>query len=288
MKDSLSRFLFDGAPVRGELVTLDQTWREVLARHDYPPVLRSLLGELMASAALLSATLKFNGALIMQLHGTGALRLMVVECNADLTMRATAKWEGEVRPMPLSELLGNGKFVITLDQQNGQAPYQGIVALEGESIAQMLENYMQRSEQLDTRFWLAADDKRATGLLLQKLPAGQGDPDAWDRAKYLAGTITQGELLDLPPREVIHRLFHEETLRLFDDHPIAFRCSCSRERVGNMLRMVGEAEVRSLIEEQGSIEIHCEFCNTRYDFDPVDVEQVFAAPISQPASDTRH
>jgi molecular chaperone Hsp33 len=155
MADSLMRFLFDQAPVRGEVVSLDQTWQEVLQRHDYPPLLQALLGELMAAAALLSATLKFDGALIMQLQGSGALQLLVVECNADLGMRATAKWQGEIRPQPLRDLLGKGRFIITLDPQNGQTPYQGIVGLEGDSVAAILENYMLRSEQLETRFWLA-------------------------------------------------------------------------------------------------------------------------------------
>ncbi|WP_137939287.1 Hsp33 family molecular chaperone HslO [Chitinivorax sp. B] len=288
MKDALLRFLFEGAPVRGEMVTLDQTYREVLARHDYPPVLRAVIGEMMAAAALLSATLKFNGSLVMQMHGTGAVRLAVVECNADLSMRATARWEGEVKPLPVRELLGNGKFVITLDPLNGQHPYQGVVSLEGDSIAAMLENYMLRSEQLETRFWLAANDQRAAGLLLQKLPDDKGDADAWDRASHLAGTLTQAELLELPLGEVMHRLFHEETLRVFDEHAVVFRCSCSRERVGSMLKMVGVDEVRNILEEQGGIDIQCEFCNTRYQFDKVDVEQVFADQLVQPASDTRH
>ena len=139
MADSLMRFLFDQAPVRGEVVSLDQTWQEVLQRHDYPPLLQALLGELMAAAALLSATLKFDGALIMQLQGSGALQLLVVECNADLGMRATAKWQGEIRPQPLRDLLGKGRFIITLDPQNGQTPYQGIVELEGDSVAAILE-----------------------------------------------------------------------------------------------------------------------------------------------------
>ncbi|MBB5016970.1 molecular chaperone Hsp33 [Chitinivorax tropicus] len=288
MKDALFRFLFEGAPVRGELATLDQTYREVLARHDYPPVLRAMIGEMMAAAALLSATLKFNGSLIMQMHGTDAVRLVVVECNADLSMRATARWEGEVKPLPIRELLGNGKFVITLDPQNGQHPYQGVVSLEGDSIAAMLETYMLRSEQLETRFWLAANDHRATGLLLQKLPDSQGDEDAWERAGHLAGTLTEAELLEVPPKEIMHRLFHQEDLRVFDDHAIQFRCSCSRERVGSMLRMVGIDEIRAVLAEQGSIDIQCEFCNTRYEFDKVDVEQVFSSQLSQPATGTRH
>lgn len=289
MADSLLRFLFDQAPVRGEIVSLDQTWQEVLQRHDYPPLLQALLGELMAAAALLSATLKFDGALIMQLQGSGALQLLVVECNADLGMRATAKWQGEIRPQPLSDLLGKGRFVITLDPQNGQTPYQGIVGLEGDSVAAILENYMLRSEQLETRFWLAANQQRATGLLLQKLPEGHGDPDAWERAQMLAGTLTPPEQLEISPEELLHRLFHQEDLRLLGETTACFRCSCSRERVANMLKMLGEQEVNETLQEQGRVEVKCEFCNETYNFDQVDAAQLFAGSgnLSEPGA-TRH
>lgn len=289
MADTLMRFLFDQAPVRGEVVSLDQTWLEVLQRHDYPPVLQALLGELMAAAALLSATLKFDGALIMQLQGSGALQLLVVECNADLGMRATAKWQGDIRPLPLRELLGKGRFVITLDPQTGQTPYQGIVGLEGDSVAAILENYMLRSEQLETRFWLAADTQRATGLLLQKLPEGHGDPDAWERAQMLAATLTQPEQLEIAPEQLLHRLFHQEDLRLLAEDPVCFRCSCSRDRVAEMLKMLGIDEVNAALEEQGSVEVKCEFCNERYVFDPVDAAQLFTGDgnLSEPGA-TRH
>lgn len=289
MADSLLRFLFDQAPVRGECVSLDTTWREVLDRHDYPPVLQSLLGELMAAAALLSATLKFDGSLIMQLHGTGVLKLLVVECTADLGMRATAKWDGEIRPQPLRDLLGHGKFVITLDPETGQQPYQGIVALEGDSVAAILEGYMARSEQLETRFWLAANQDRATGLLLQKLPDGHGDPDAWDRTQMLASTLNPPEQLSISLEDMLHRLFHEEELRLLSETGTVFRCSCSRERVANMLKMLGQQEVNETLAEQGRIEVKCEFCNTAYDFDPVDARQLFVGDgsLSEPGH-TRH
>ena len=289
MADSLMRFLFDQAPVRGEVVSLDRTWQEVLQRHDYPPLLQALLGELMAAAALLSATLKFDGALIMQLLGSGALQLLVVECNADLGMRATAKWQGEIRPQPLRDLLGKGRFIITLDPQNGQTPYQGIVGLEGDSVAAILENYMLRSEQLETRFWLAANRQRATGLLLQKLPEGHGDPDAWERAQMLAGTLTPPEQLEIGPDELLHRLFHQEDLRLLGETATCFRCSCSRERVANMLKMLGEQEVNDTLQEQGRVEVKCEFCNETYHFDQVDAAQLFAGSgnLSEPGA-TRH
>ena len=291
--DILQRFLFENAPIRGELVHLDVTWQAILERHDYPPVLRDLLGELAAAAALLAATLKLEGALVLQIQGNGPLKLLVVECSGKLQMRATAKWTDELTSGDLVQLVGDGRFVITLDPKDGKQSYQGIVPLEGNSVAEMLQNYMIRSEQLDTRLWLAADDKRATGMLLQILPAQSDqaehpDTDAWPRATQLADTLKREELLALPAAEIIHRLYHEEYMRLFEPQPVVFHCSCSRQSVGNMLKMLGRAEVDSILEERGSIEIHCEFCNQRYEFDSVDAAQLFAETIAAAGSETRH
>ena len=287
--DTLQRFVFEQAPVRGEIVHLDATWRAVLDRHDYPPVLRELLGELMAAAALLSATLKFSGSLIMQMQGTGPVKLLVVECNSDMTLRATATWEGELISPRLADLLGGGRFAITIDPQQVGQSYQGIVDLEGDSVAEVLQNYMTRSEQLDTRLWLAADATHAAGMLLQRLPGNpHEDDEAWNRAQILGGTVTRGELLALPAVEVVRRLYHEEDVRLFESSPVSFRCSCSRERVTDMLRMLGYDEVKSVVAEQGSVEVDCEFCNRHFGFDAVDVEQIFAAEVVTPASSARH
>ena len=288
--DSLQRFMFEHAAVRGEIVHLEATWKAVLERRDYPPALRTVLGELMAAAALLSATLKFSGSLIMQIQGGGPVRLLVVECGADLTMRAMAHWDGDLAECAaLPELVGEGRFVITLDPKKGRQTYQGIVDLEGGGVAKVLENYMQRSEQLDTRIWLASDSHGAAGMLLQKMPDGpEADTDAWNRAVHLGATVKPRELLDLPARAIIHRLFHEEDIRLFDSTPAHFGCTCSRERVANTLRMLGHNEVRSLLDETGYIEADCEFCNHHYVFDAVDAEQIFAGDVAGPASHTRH
>lgn len=291
--DTLRRFLFEHAPIRGELVHLDASWQTIVGRHHYPPVLRDLLGELAAAAVLLAATLKLQGALVLQIQGKGALKLLVVECSGDLEIRATAKWEGELKSGTLQELVGAGRFVITLDPKEGKQTYQGIVALEGNSVAEILQNYMLRSEQLDTRLWLAADGERAAGMLLQVLPAQAGqaehpDTDAWPRATQLADTLKREELLELPAEQLIHRLYHEEYLRLFDAQPVAFHCSCSHESVGNMLKMLGRAEIDSIIAEHGSVEIHCEFCNQRYVFDSVDAAQLFTETPPAAGSETRH
>ena len=290
MKDSLQRFLFEHAPIRGEIAHLDATWQAVLDRHDYPPALSAVLGEMMAAAALLAATLKFDGTLIMQIQGSGPVRLLVVECTSQHHMRATAKWSGnEWGSAGLRDLVGDGKFAITLVSDDDRKSYQGVVALEGESVAQILEHYMRTSEQLESRLWLACDGARAAGLLLQKLPQqGEVDTDDWQRALHLASTLTRRELLELPAPQLLHRLYHEEDIRVFDSRPVSFRCSCSRERVAAMLRMLGPDEVRSILNERGAIDVNCEFCNRKYQFDSVDAEQVFAAEHPLQAGATRH
>lgn len=286
----MQRFMFEHAAVRGEIVHLGATWQAVLERRDYPPALRGLLGELMAASALLSATLKFSGSLIMQIQGGGPVKLLVVECGSDLTMRAMAHWQGDLAEgEALPELVGEGRFVITIDPKRGRQTYQGIVDLEGGSVAEVLENYMRRSEQLDTRLWLASDEGGAAGMLLQKLPDGQdADADAWNRAVHLGSTVKPRELLDLPAREIVHRLFHEEDIRLFDSVPVHFGCTCSRERVAGALRMLGYAEVKAILKETGTIEADCEFCNRRYVLDAVDAEQIFASDITASAGHTKH
>ncbi|MBV8656340.1 MAG: Hsp33 family molecular chaperone HslO [Burkholderiales bacterium] len=290
-QDILQRFLFDTAPVRGEMVRLTDTWQQVLARRKYPPVLERLVGELMAAAALMTAMLKFEGSLIMQLHGKGLVKLIVIECESDLTMRATARWDesvSELPDLPLSELLGDGKFVITLDPKAEGQTYQGIVGLSGNSIAALIEHYMETSEQLDTRLWLACDGQSATGFMLQKLPAGQGDPHGWEHLTTLAETITPAELQSLEPRDLLYRLYHQEAVRVtLEEHP-HFGCSCSREKVGNMIKMIGRDEADSILAERGRIDVNCDFCNQHYEFDPVDIAQLFKTDSITIPTDTRH
>ena len=288
--DSLRRFLFEHAPIRGEIVHLEATWQSVIDRHNYPPVLRDLMGELCAATVLLAATLKLQGSMVLQIHGKGAVKLLVVECTGDMELRATAKWEGDLTGGTLQDLVGDGRFVITLDPKDGNQAYQGVVALEGESIAEILQNYMTRSEQLETRLWLAADGKQAAGMLLQKLPEKDGlqDDDPWDRAVLIAGTLKSEELLNVPAIELVHLLYHEEDIRLFDAQAVVFRCTCSRENVARMLRMLGREEVDSIIEERGDVEVHCEFCNQRYVFDRVDADAVFTDIMAIAANKTLH
>ncbi len=287
MNDILQRFLFEHTPIRGEVVRLDAVWQAVLARHDYPPQVRERLGEMMASCLLLSATLKFKGAVTMQIHGEGPIGLMVVEATAQRTVRGMAQWQGEVVAGDMHSQFGAGRLTITVDSGADGERYQGIVALEGSSLADAIDTYLERSEQLPTRMWLAADGRYAAGMLLQKLPDAKADDDAWRRVQALGGTISAQELLTLPAREIIHRLFHEETVRLFDVEPVRFHCSCSRERVAGMLQNLGQDEVMDILRSEGTIEVTCEFCNQRYSFDAVDAAQLFA-PHPPDISTTRH
>jgi molecular chaperone Hsp33 len=304
LPDSLDRFIFENTPVRGNTVHLNNTFTRALQHQDCPPVLRTALGELMAASALLIATLKMQGALVLQIQGNGPLKLLVVECSiadktSELTMRATAKWSGELPESNFAELIGGGQFVITLDPKTGGEGYQGIVPLEGASVAEILQNYMLRSEQIETRIWLACDEHRAAGLLLQKLPEPvdktlsdqtmpEEDADAWPRACILADTVGKEELLTLPAASLLHLLFHEEDIRLFDAQPVRFHCSCSQGSVGAMLRLLGAEEVESIFEERDDIEVHCDFCNARYVFDKVDAELLFSTEIVLPVSKSRH
>lgn len=301
VKDELQKFIFSAAPVRGEIVSLRNTWQEVLTRRDYPTPVRTVLGEMMAACALLSANLKFDGTLIMQIFGDGPVKMLVVQCASDLSMRATAKFSGDAAAtigddLTLIDLVnagGHGRCVITLDPQDkqpGQQPYQGIVPLSGfdgplKSMAEVLEHYMHHSEQLDTRLWLAANAERAVGMLLQKLPGdggivphpGELDADTWDRVCTLGGTLSREELLTEEPDTVFRRLFWQENVQHFEPATARFQCSCSRERVGAMLKMLGREEVDGVLEERGHVEVHCEYCNQRYEFDPVDVAQLFVS-----------
>lgn len=290
MSDSLQRFVFEHAAVRGELVQLDATWQAILTRHDYPQPVRDLLGQMMAAAALLSATLKFDGTMTMQVQGGGPVTLMVVEATSQRTLRGLAHWEGDLEAGPLVSLFGNARLVITVDPGAGGERYQGIVELSGATLSEALDAYLSRSEQLDTRLWLAADGGHAGGLLIQRLPGAGADEDKdmWNRLTLLSATVRADELLRLSATDIIHRLYHEEDVRVFEAEPVYFRCSCSRERVANMLRNLGPDEVHDIVAEQGSVDVTCEFCNQKYAFDAVDAEQLFIGEVAPHTPPTRH
>ena len=301
--DSLQHFIFENQhnapmPIRGNIVHLNQTFKQILQHQTLPDVLKLALGELMAASALLSATLKMDGVMVLQLQSKGALKLLVVECSHDLSMRATAKWDekllNEMQAVTFVELVKDGQFVITLDPRVGEA-YQGIVAIEGENIAKMLQNYMLRSQQIDTSLWLHCDGESASGMLLQKLPdlsnqpnPAEADADAWSRVNILANTVTYDELKNLAPQALLSRLFSEEDVRLFEPKATQFKCSCSKAKVGNMLRLLGAPEVESILAEIGKIEVNCDFCNKQYAFDALDINHVFNDNADLIAHKTNH
>ncbi len=294
--DQLTRFLLGNGEVRGQIVRLETSWQEIAARH--PDTLGlTCLGELSAAANLLAASLKFEGDLILQIHGQGAIKLMVVECRPEGHFRATLKLSEKITAStdaPLSELVnqeGKGRFIVTLEPPKSsinQQPYQGIVPFEGNTVAEVLENYMERSEQVPSRLYLAANTYCAIGMLLQKMPgeggsAGNQDSDAWPRVQMLAKTLKTEELLSDAPEALLHKLFWQESLQILDQREVRFACTCSREKVSAMLKMLGREEVESILAEQGEIKTQCDFCNTEYRFDPVDAAAVFIEGV-MPAS----
>ncbi|QIK39033.1 Hsp33 family molecular chaperone HslO [Caldichromatium japonicum] len=274
--DILARFVFEQAGIRGNLVHLDASWRAVQQIHPYPGPVAERLGEALAAVALLAATIKFNGSLILQVQGSGPIRTLVAQSTHACTLRGLARWEGEIPAGgDLAAQFGSGHLVLTIDQGRGQ-PYQGVVPLLGIGFSESLAHYFAHSEQIPTRFWLAATAERAAGLLLQRLPEGGASDEDWQRLGLLSATLTPAELIKLPTETLLHRLFHEERIRLFEPEPVAFRCSCSRTRIAEMLRLLDADEVRAVLAEQGAVEIICEFCNRQYRFDPVDIHQLLA------------
>lgn len=283
-EDALHHFLFENSPTRGNLVRLNQTYRDILQHQTLPLVIKKALGELIAASALLSATLKMDGALVLQIQTKGALKLLVVECSSNLEMRATAKWHGEIADdTDFLSLIHKGHCIITLDPKKGEA-YQGVVPIEGSTIAEMLEGYMLRSQQIDTKLWLHCDGENAAGMLLQKLPEQpEEDTDAWGRIGLLANTVTNEELQTDEAENLLTKLFNEENVRLFEAKSARFFCKCSRTSVSNMLLMLGKDEIETILAERENIEVNCDFCNKHYAFDAVDAAAIFVGKaISKP------
>lgn len=303
-RDCLHRFLFEHYPFRGHIVHLDASWRALLEHRDYPPSIRDTLGEAVAASVLLAATLKFDGTLSLQLQGQGPVHLMLAQCSSQLGVRAVARYREAPDTRDVLVLAGEGNLTVTLENEDLSQRYQGVVPLAGSRLADCLQDYFENSEQLPTRLWLHADDKGVSGLLLQRLsndsvaqrttgaPHAPLDPDevedAWNRIQLLAETLRPEELRALTDQQILHRLFAEDDVRMFESAPVFFRCRCSRERVQGMLRSLGAQEIRSLLEERGSVEVRCDFCNRAYQFDPVDVEQLFAAGLPADRSGTVH
>lgn len=280
--DLLHRFLFDECDVRGEIVTLGDSYREVMNNNPYPDGVRELLGEFLAAVALLSNTLKFNGMISLQAQGDGPVSMVMAECDYRKNLRGIIRLkDANDRPQGrgVGELLGKGIMAITIEPEQGER-YQGVVPMDSDSLAECLEHYFYQSEQLKTRLWFATGDHACTGLMLQALPTQkQAEPDEnrdhWETLGTLAGTVKPAELLELPHADVLYRLFNEYRLRLFEPSELRFRCSCSRERSANALLSLGREEVdQLLIEQGGKISIDCQFCNQHYSFNAGDIREL--------------
>lgn len=283
MPDLRQRFYFAHSPVRGEVVQLSSTLADIFDRHDYPLVIKRLLGELLTASVLLTATLKLEGRLSLQARGNGALKMMMAECNHHHEIRGIAQLaEGATfaEHTRLKDCLGDGLLVITLEPEQGQR-YQGIVSLDGETISECLEKYFSQSEQLPTRLWLASNDGQAAGLLLQALPQSQEDEDEdrWPRLVQLTQTLKSKELLELTTDEILYRLYHEESVTLPDAEKVTFACTCSRENTANALISVGQAECEDIIAEQNEIRLNCQFCHCEYVFTAQDVQILFQRQV---------
>lgn len=275
MRDQLYRFIFEKFGIRGEIVALGASWGAVVERHDYAPTVRDYLGQTLVAATLMSGTIKFKGSLILQLQGEGALRTLVAQTTDQRSIRGMALGNSVPAGATLQQAMAPGRMVITAESAAGER-YQGIVGIEHDTLAEAIEAYFAQSEQLQSRIWLAAGEQVAAGIFLQRMPGEHSEYEDWRRVCILADTLERDELLELAPTEVLHRLFNEEDVRLYDPEPVAFRCSCSRERIENTLRGMGREEVDAILLEQGSIEADCEFCNAHYHFDAVDVEGLFS------------
>jgi molecular chaperone Hsp33 len=290
--DSLHRFVFEHLPIRGHLVHLDASWQALLEFRQYPAAIRDTLGESVAASVLLAATLKFNGHLSLQVQAQGPMHLLIAQCTSNLGVRGLARHRKEIESHEFAQLLGTGQLLVTLDNKsdNGgdEHRYQGVVPLAGERLAQSLENYFENSEQLPTRLWLHANESGASGMLLQRLPSrveyGQVDiDDAWTRLQLIGDTLKADELRTLSDRDILRRLFNEDDLRLFEPSPVFFRCTCSHDRVAGMLQSLGVDEVKSILAEQGVVEVRCDFCNRAYEFDAVDAAKLFAQSVAPSA-----
>lgn len=292
--DLLHRFVLERAGVRGALVQLSSAWKAVAGRADYPPALRDLLGQGLVASALLTANIKVDGQLSLELKSAGALRMLFAECNENGRLRGLARWDED---SPFSEHLDltglpQAILAITLGDVERGHRYQGLVELNATTLSGNLEVYFVQSEQLPTRLLLAADADQAVGLMLQKLPGEGGhevevDADGWNRIEHLLATVDQEELLQVSSETLLYRLFHQESVSLFEPQALRFGCSCSVQRVEQMLRGLGADEVDAALSEQdGKLEVICEFCAQEYHFDRVDVARVFSEQTAAPGTST--
>ena len=287
-QDQVRRFLFEQNPIRGQHVSLDASWQKIVAQSEATGFALTLLGHALTAVTLLVDTLKIDGSVSLQIRGSGAIHLLVAEATSSNTVRGLVRQSRELdEQISLQDIFATDKLVITIKNGPGKQ-HQGIVPLSGNSLSTALQAYFDQSEQLPTRFWFACNETSATGLLLQKLPAESADNDAWNRLLHLASTTSNEELLDLKAEKLLHRLYYEEDLRLFEADNISFACCCSSKRIRDMLISLGKVEVDDIINDENEIAITCEFCNARYAFDSIDIEQLFRSQEFISPGPTKH
>lgn len=276
--NAIQRFLFKELNILGQHIQLQKSWQSMTEERHYPDSIVKVLGELTAMSVLLANGMKHRGRITMQVQGTGPITLLVVDVTHDLKIRGVAKTNKTITTeTTLDELLGDGRILMTLENTQTQHHYQSYVPRDGETIAECFENYLSQSEQLPSKIWLAADSKRLGGVMIQKMPETDGyDEDGWDRVVHLTTTVKNTELTQLPAAELLNRLFHEETLELFEAEEVVYECPDDRKRVTDMLLSLGEEEVRSILEEQGEIVTHNEMCNSHFRFNKADIDELFA------------
>jgi molecular chaperone Hsp33 len=278
--DQLHRYLFENMAVRGELVTASHTFQQMLENHSYPAPVQTLLGELLVATSLLTATLKFNGDITVQLQGDGPLKMAVINGNNQQEMRGVARLQGDIAEgSSMREMLGNAVMVITITPSEGER-YQGVVGLEGETLAECLEAYFMQSEQLPTRLFIRTSEHDgnacAAGMLLQIMPAQPNNVEDLSHLAQLTATVKSEELFGLPANEVLYRLYHQEEVTLYEPQDVTFRCTCSRERSASALLTVPVEELNHMLEEDGNIDMHCDYCGNHYVFDKIDIESLLA------------
>ncbi|WP_394242695.1 Hsp33 family molecular chaperone HslO [Vibrio astriarenae] len=288
----LNRYLFEDLSVRGELVQMDDAYQQIISSKEYPAPLKTLLGELLVSTTLLTATLKFEGSITIQLQGDGPVSLAVINGDHDQKVRGVARWEGDIADdASLHDMMGKGYLVITIDPKKGER-YQGVVGLEGNNLTEVIENYFANSEQLKTRLWIRTGElegkAHAAGMLIQVMPDGTGTPDDFEHLEQLTNTVKDEELFTLEAQELLYRLYNQEKVRLFEPQPVEFFCGCSRERSGSAIVTLDRAEVDDILATEGSIALHCDYCGSNYSFDSAQVAELFAEATGGKGSDTIH
>ncbi len=274
--NKLQRFLFDNLPIRGERIKLTTAWQEVLERREYPEVVQKYLGELVATAALLSATIKIEGKMTLQIEATGALNMLVVQITHDGGFRATATYQDNLpENATFKELTEGGRVVITIENAHSiESSYQGVIPLIDDSISEAIERYFETSEQLKTSLFLRNTETTLGGLLLQRIPGEMEDEDAYNRVCHLAGTVTAEELNDLDTQTLLYRLYSEDDIRLFEEESLHFQCKCSRDRSIGMLKQLSMDELKEIVAEESKVSVTCEFCGKSYDFAENDLNEI--------------